>query len=72
MKSYRTQAAKHQMGIAEALLQLTSITFDGDLIDKEARSHLVRVGYAEQLPGGFNIITANGIQVLLDLKLIAP
>lgn len=72
MTDYRTAIGKKQMGVTEALLQLTHITFDGDLISKDHRSHLVKVGYAEQMPGGFNVITADGLNVLLNLKLIAP
>ena len=71
MANYRTAAASKQIGVAEALLQLTSITWDGDLLSKDQRTHLVKVGWADQLPGGFNLITAEGLQVLLDLKLIA-
>ena len=53
----------------EQLAQLTTLTWDGDLICKPHRDELVKAGYAERI-NGFNLITANGILVLNNLGII--
>lgn len=50
----------------EQLQQLTTVTWDGNLISKMYRDHLVAAGYAVQL-NGYNFITENGIIVLANL-----
>lgn len=56
-------------GRTEQLLQLTQITWDGDLISKQDRDWLVAQGLAVR-NNGFNIITPEGINFLLELKLL--
>lgn len=68
---YKTKAAEHQSGIIEQLLQLTRIVFDGDLVNKSARDHLVELRFAQRMHG-FNLITEKGLATLLDLGLIHP
>ena len=53
----------------EQLVQLTTVTWDGDLICKSDRDELVKCGYAEKI-NGFNLITANGIIALSNLGII--
>lgn len=56
----------------EQLLQLLSVTFDADLISPDARTALVRKGFAIRCASGFNIITREGIELLRRKKLITP
>ena len=53
----------------EQLIQLTTVTWDGDLICKSDRDRLVKCGYAEKVEG-YNFITAKGIIVLDNLGMI--
>lgn len=55
----------------EQLMQLTTATWDGDLISKPDRDVLIRLGYAVRSErGGFQIITPQGISLLNDLNLL--
>lgn len=54
----------------EQLQALCMLTWDGNLISKDARTALVKAGLAQQFEGGFNLITAKGIQYLYDLHLL--
>jgi len=56
-------------GFAEQLIQLMTSTWDGDLISKDHRDALVKCGYVVR-GSGFNIITTDGIRVLLDLGIL--
>ena len=53
----------------QQLAQLTTLTWDGDLICKTHRDELVKSGYAEKI-NEFNLITANGTLVLINLGII--
>jgi len=50
----------------EQLKQLTSVTWDGNLISKTARDELVKTGLVARVKG-FNYITEDGIKTLLSL-----
>ena len=52
------------------LQQLTSLTWDGDLLSKFERDKLVKSGLAEKIPNGWNIITSKGVTYLEDLQFI--
>ena len=57
-------------GYTEQLLLLfKGVTWDGDLIDKQARDELVKAGLADR-KRGYNFITAKGIEYLLDLGIV--
>lgn len=59
-------------GYTEQLLLLfKGATWDGDLIDKQARDELVKAGLADR-KRGYNFITAKGIEYLLDLGIVRP
>ena len=47
----------------DQLIQLVRIVWDGDLISKSDRDHLVEIGFATRSEG-FNIITTRGIKYL--------
>lgn len=66
---YKTNQAEGAKGNIEQLLQLTQITWDGDVISKSCRDELVKSGLAQRA-AGFNFITGKGIQYLLDLGFI--
>ncbi len=57
--------------MTEALKQLLTATWDGNLISKENRDKLVQRGLAER-GNGYNWITSKGIQYLVDLDLLRP
>jgi hypothetical protein len=50
------------------LQQLVKVTWDGDLISKNSRDWLVKCGYAARW-GGYNFLTDNGVEVLVNLGL---
>ena len=50
-------------GVLEQLAQLTTVTFDGNLLCKEYRNKLVKSGHAIRY-GGYNVITPEGIKLL--------
>lgn len=54
----------------EQLQALCLLTWDGYLISKSHRDELVRAGLAQRFEGGFNLITAKGVQYLYDLRLL--
>ncbi len=56
----------------EQLLQLTSLTWDGELISKTHTIVLCQMELAQKLPGGWNIITASGIEKLHIQNKIHP
>lgn len=66
---YKNSGQKHT-GRIEQLMQLTQITWDGDIISKHERDQLVKSGLAQRMPHGFNVITDKGVEVLYDLGLI--
>lgn len=51
------------------LQQLTSLTFDGDLIGKSERDQLVKAGLAIRFDG-WNLITPEGVRYLYNLGFI--
>lgn len=51
------------------LMQLTTATWDGDLLCKGERDELVKRSLAERT-GGFSVINRNGLQYLDDLGLL--
>lgn len=50
----------------EQLVQLRTVTWDGDLISKSERDALVKCGYVERCCG-YNFINAEGVKVLVNL-----
>ena len=54
----------------EQLQLLCMLTWDGNLISKQHRDELVRAGLAQRFEGGYNLITAKGVQYLYDLSLL--
>lgn len=70
MKDYYNEIS-HQP-LIEQLQQLTHLTWDGDLIGKSTRDELVNIGMAQRVNGGWNIITAKGIEYLQEGKFIQP
>jgi hypothetical protein len=50
----------------EQLIQLTKVTWDGNLISKSARNNLVKCRYVKQV-NGWNFITPTGIKILINL-----
>lgn len=53
------------------LIQLITPVWDGDLISKSDRDHLVKIGWADQ-SAGWNIITLRGIGILVSLGILKP
>ena len=70
MKDY--YAGMTYQPLISQLLQLTHLTWDGDLISKSERTKLVKAELAQRVKGGWNIITSNGIEYLEKLKFIHP
>lgn len=62
---------KKKIGRLDQLAQLVRITWDGDLISKSERDHLVKEGFAA-MSNGFNIITPLGIEYLHNSKILIP
>ena len=57
-------------GCTEQLLLLfKGVTWDGDLIDKQARDELVKAELADR-KRGYNFITGKSIEYLLDLGIV--
>lgn len=57
------------MPMLEQLQQLRTTTWDGNLISKDARTCLVKCGYAQQAEG-WNWLTKAGVEVLINLGLL--
>lgn len=70
MKDYYSEISTQPL--IEQLQQLTHLTWDGDLVSKTERTNLVNAGYAQRVEGGWNIITAKGIEYLQSGKFINP
>lgn len=70
ISKYQTKTIKEP--IIEQLMQLTRLTWDGDLISKKDRSKLVGNGLAKRIEGGYNIITEKGVEYLTVLGFISP
>lgn len=56
----------HQPEIIEQLNQLKTATWDGDLISKYLRDLCVNKGLAQRSKCGWNVITAEGLSVLVE------
>lgn len=56
----------------EQLIQLTQVTWDGDLISKQARTNLVTLGFSVRGGNGFNVITPSGLDFLAREGVISP
>jgi predicted transcriptional regulator len=54
----------------EQLTQLKTVTWDGNLISKDYRDQLVKAGLAERTNGGWNFITAKGVEYLFNLGVL--
>lgn len=52
----------------EQLEALWIVTWDGDLISKSARSHLITLGLARRAPEGYTVLTDDGLRTVLVLK----
>lgn len=70
MKSYYKEISNQPL--ISQLQQLTHLTWDGDLIGKAERDKLIKAGYAQKIPNGWQIITAEGVRVLESLGFINP
>lgn len=55
----------------EQLHILLKVTFDGDLISKDARDHLVKAGLVQRY-NGWNWVTQKGVEYLENLRLLHP
>ena len=68
---YETQNfdAATAQSIEASLMQLMSVTTDGDLISKANRTWLVEAGLAVR-GNGYNMITPKGVMYLEELALI--
>jgi hypothetical protein len=55
--------------LVEQLKQLLTVTADGNLLSKSARTRLVNAGYVERI-NGFNFLTKDGVKVLIDFGLL--
>lgn len=59
-------------GHTEQLIQLSKgVVWDGNLLGKYTRDDLVSWGYAERV-NGWNLITAKGVQFLINLGILHP
>ena len=56
-------------GEIEQLQQLTKVTWDGNLISKDARSQLRKKGYVDSI-NGWNFLTKKGVKTLVELRLL--
>ena len=56
-------------GVLEQLVQLTTVTWDGNLLCKEYRNELVKSGHATSYEG-YNVITPEGIKLLETLGIM--
>lgn len=54
--------------VIDQLRQLRTVTWDGDLISKDARDELVKAGYVAHVHG-FNFLTVTGVTVMIILQL---
>lgn len=70
MKSYYGEVSNQS--IVAQLQQLTHLTWDGDLIGKQERDRLVKAELAIRINGGWNIISAKGVEYLENLGFIHP
>ena len=57
--------------LLEALAQLLTATWDGNLMSKDARDRLVKCGLAQRHLG-YNWVTIKGVQYLVDFGALAP
>lgn len=57
--------------LLEPLAQLLTVTWDGNLMSKDARDRLVKCGLVERAHG-YNWLTNKGIQYLVDLGALVP
>ena len=56
----------------EQLIQLSKgVVWDGDLLSKYLRDELVGLGLAERI-NGWNLITAKGVQFLINSGILHP
>jgi hypothetical protein len=60
---------KENSGALEQLKQLINTTWDGDLISKSERNKLREQGLVTSCEG-FNVVTAEGLKRLTELRLI--
>ncbi len=67
-KLYFTELS-NQPTVAQ-LQQLTCLTWDGDLISKTERDKLYKAELIDRFDGGWQIITAKGVQYLQHLGFI--
>ena len=56
----------------EQLRQLLTVTWDGNLISKSRRDTLVKAEMARKVDGGWNMLTAKGVQIAEVFGLIKP
>lgn len=56
----------------QQLIQLINLTWDGDLISKDDRTELVKLGFVERFNNGWNLITKRGIEHLEQLNILKP
>lgn len=61
----------NQKIINEALLQLTKVTWDGDLTGKSVRDWLVERGLVQRFDG-WNWLTQKGVEYCITLNILKP
>ena len=64
--NFKTLKREKVTPVLEQLLLLTTITWDGELINKNARDELIKFGYASK-QNGYNFITSKGVLILDEL-----
>jgi hypothetical protein len=55
----------------DQLKQLLTVTWDGNLVSKEYRDRLVKVGLAQRAHG-YNFLTQLGVEYLANLEILRP
>ncbi len=66
----KTQSVKHPPNVTQ-MLQLITVTYDGDIIGKKNRDELERMGYVQRAQG-FNWLTKKGVELLVEKGLLRP
>lgn len=59
------------LGKVEQLVQLKTVTWDGNLMSKSYRDDLVKAELAQRKEG-WNWLTKKGVEYLVDLGLLRP
>ena len=60
----------NQKIINEVLMQLTTVTWDGNLLSKSTRDWLIERGLAQRFGSGWNWLTAKGVEYCETLHIL--